>query len=116
MQAYIDHNQRVLRSLGLELRIANIQEWQQSRILKDYVLDFPEFREISFFTSAGRLIATNRAGAASLVIPDEASVGARGVYVSPLTLDDDGLPTTTIAIRVQPAEQEPTWVVGGIAL
>jgi signal transduction histidine kinase len=116
MQAYIDHNQRVLRSLGLELRIANIQEWQQSRILKDYVLDFPEFREISFFTSAGRLIATSRVGAASLGIPDEASVGANGVYVSPLTLDDDGLPTTTIAIRVQPAEQEPTWVVGGIAL
>jgi signal transduction histidine kinase len=116
MQQYIVHNQRVLRSVALELRIAGIEEWQQERLLKDYVLDFPEFREISFFTGAGRLVATSRAGAASLSIPDEASVDSKGLYISPLTLDADGLPTTTIAIRIRPAEQEPAWVVGEIAL
>jgi hypothetical protein len=41
---YIDHNTRVLRSLGLSLRGADLEEWQQTRVLKDYVLDFPEFR------------------------------------------------------------------------
>jgi hypothetical protein len=44
---YMSHNERVLRSVGLEVRTAGLEEWQQSRILKDYVLDFPEFREIS---------------------------------------------------------------------
>ena len=38
------------------------EQWQQTRVLKDYVLDFPEFREITFFTAGGRMIATSRAG------------------------------------------------------
>jgi signal transduction histidine kinase len=116
IQQYVVHNQRVLRSVGLELRTAGIQEWQQSRILKDYVLDFPEFREISFFTGAGRLIATSRASAPTLSIPEAANVGRNGVYISPLTLDADGLPTATIAISIRPADQESAWVVGEIAL
>ena len=41
------------RSIGLELRGIDLQQWQQARVLKDYVLDFPEFREISFFAAAG---------------------------------------------------------------
>jgi signal transduction histidine kinase len=33
-----------------------------------------------------------------------------------LTIDDELLPTTTIAVRVSPSGQEPGWVVGEIAL
>jgi signal transduction histidine kinase len=113
---YIVHNQRVLKSVGLELRTAGLQSWQQSRILKDHVLDFPEFREISFFDSGGRLIATSRLTTATLAVPDAASLGNRDYYIAPLRQDDDGLPTTTIAVRVQPAQQESAWVVGEIAL
>ncbi|HXW08969.1 MAG TPA: sensor histidine kinase [Vicinamibacterales bacterium] len=116
IQQYIVHNQRVLRSVGLELRTAGIAEWQQSRILKDYVLDFPEFREISFFTAAGRLIATSRASQPLLSIPDSARVGRNGVYVSPVTLDTDGLPTATLAIHLRSADREAAWIVGEIAL
>ncbi len=41
---------------------------------------------------------------------------ANGIYIAPLQLDDDGLPRTTIAVRVVPAGQEAGWVVGEIAL
>ena len=41
-------------TVGLVLRGINMEPWQQSRVLKDYVIDFPEFREITFFGSGGR--------------------------------------------------------------
>jgi signal transduction histidine kinase len=113
---YIDHNSRVLRSIGLELRSVDLREWQQTRILADHVLDFPELREITFFAAGGRVLATSRLGDATLSIPEAGRVGADGLYVAPLQMDDDGLPRTTIAVRVMPAGQEPAWVVAEIAL
>ncbi len=113
---YMAHNTRVLRSVGLELRGIDLQPWQQTRVLKDYVLDFPEFREITFFTATGRMVATSRVGDATLTIPDSASVGNDGIYIAPLDLDEDGLPRTTIAVKIAPAGEEPGWVVGEIAL
>lgn len=116
IKQYIVHNQRVLRSIGLELRAAGLEPWQQTRILKDYVLDFPELREISIFHAGGRLIATSRVSGTTLTVPDAAAVGRDGMYIAPLSLDADGLPSTTIAVRVQQANQESGWVVGELTL
>jgi signal transduction histidine kinase len=116
IQLYIDNNIRVLRSVGLELRGVDLQGWQQERVLKDYVLEFPEFREITFFAAGGRVLATSRAGSATLRIPEAANVREDGIYVAPMELDDDSLPRTTIAVRVMPAGREPAWIVGEIAL
>jgi signal transduction histidine kinase len=113
---YIAHNTRVLKSVGLELRGIDLQPWQQSRVLKDYVIDFPEFREITFFAAGGRMIATSRAGDATLSIPEATNVDENGIYIAPLQLDEDTLPRTTISVRVMPAGQEAGWVVGEIAL
>jgi signal transduction histidine kinase len=113
---YIDHNTRVLKSVGLELRGINLEPWQQSRVLKDYVIDFPEFREITFFGAGGRMVATSRAGEATLTVPEAGDVSEAGIFIAPLQLDEDNLPRTTIAIKVMPAGQEAGWVVGEIAL
>ena len=114
---YVENNQRVLRSIALELRTTGLESWQQSRILKDAVLDFPEFRELSMFDAVGR---AHSAPAASALrrspIPDRAKVASRDVYVAPLKQDNDGLPTTTIAVRLEPNDAESGWVVGEIAL
>jgi len=56
---YLRHNTRVLQTVGAELGATGLEPWQQERILKDYVLDFPEFREITVFDPAGRPIATS---------------------------------------------------------
>jgi signal transduction histidine kinase len=113
---YIDHNTRVLKSVGLELGGVGLTPWQQTRVLTDYVIDFKEFREITFFTAAGRVIATSRIGQAKLSVPDATNVGEDGIYIAPLETDDDMLPRTTIAVRIAPVGQEPGWVVGEIAL
>ena len=47
---------------GSSCAASTCKPWQQARVLKDYVLDFPEFREITFFGAGGRVIATSRAG------------------------------------------------------
>jgi signal transduction histidine kinase len=113
---YVEHNTRVLKSVGLQLQGIDLQPWQQSRVLKDYVIDFPEFREITFFTNGGRLVATSRAGDPELSLPEASNVGADGIYIAPLELDEDNLPRTTIAVRIAPTGQEAGWVVGEIAL
>ena len=46
---YMQHNTRVLQSVGSELSATALNNWQQERILKDYVLSFPEIREITLF-------------------------------------------------------------------
>jgi signal transduction histidine kinase len=113
---YIDHNSRVLKSVGLEMRSAKLQEWQQTRILADIVLDFPEFREVTFFAAGGRMMATSRLTEVTVSIPEAGNVGANGIYIAPLQMDEDGLPRTTIAVRVMPEGEEAAWVVAEIDL
>jgi signal transduction histidine kinase len=113
---YIDHNQRVLRALGLQLGAAGLEPWQQARIIKDYALQFQELREISFFTGGGRLIATSRVTGARLTIPDAATVSPQGLAIAPIELDDDSLPTTTLSVRVEPSDRQSAWLVGELAL
>ena len=76
---YIRHDERILRSIGLELRTPGLEPWMQTRILKDFVLDFPEFREISMFNAAGQVLATSRVTHAQLSVPDAAQVTGRDV-------------------------------------
>ncbi len=113
---YIAHNIRVLRSVGVEMRTAGMQNWQRERILKDFVLDFPEFGEITLFNAAGEVIASSRLIAPRVSIPEPGVLDAKGVYVAPVTMDDDLLPSTTIAVRLEPSGGESGWVVGQISL
>ncbi len=112
---YVEHNIRVLRSVGLELRTAGLQNWQRERILKDYVLDFPEFREITLFNATGVAVATSRLLGARASVP-EPSTSVSGIYVAPVRLDDDLLPSTTISVRIASADNESGWVVAEISL
>jgi signal transduction histidine kinase len=113
---YVENNQRVLKSIGLELRTAGLAPWQEDRILKDAVLDFPEFRELSMFDEAGHPLGTSRFDAPTVSIPNAASVGNQSVFVAPLKQDNDALPTTTIAVRLIAADKSSGWVVGELAL
>jgi signal transduction histidine kinase len=116
IRQYIRNNERVLKSIGVELRTPGIEQWQRSRILKDYVLEFPEFREITMFDAGGRVMSTSRFERPNVTVPEASDLSSDGVYVAPLRMDDDGLPTTTIAIRAAEVGQESAWVVGEIAL
>jgi signal transduction histidine kinase len=113
---YLRHNTRVLQSVGSELGATGLEAWQQERILKDYVLDFPEFREITVFDPAGNPVATSALGSTRLAVPEDARRRPDRPYIAPLQVDKDLLPTTTIAVRVQGPQGGTDWIVGEIAL
>jgi signal transduction histidine kinase len=113
---YMRSNTRVLQSIGAELGATGLTAWQQERILKDYVLQFPEFREITVFDPAGVALVSSALGRTRLIVPEPARRAADATYVAPLKVDDDLLPTTTIAARLSTPQRELGWIVGEIAL
>jgi signal transduction histidine kinase len=113
---YFEHNARVLRSIGLELRGTQLEPWQRQQVLNNHVLDFREFREITVFDAAGRLLASSRVTQSKLGIPDSARLQAGEYLVAPPHLDPDLLPTTTLAVPIVGEPEEGGWIVAEISL
>jgi signal transduction histidine kinase len=114
---YLQNNIKVLRALGADLRDTRQELWQQDRILKNYALDFPELREITLFDEAGRAVATSAIGATKVQPPSPTLVGSRDTWISPVTIDDDLLPTTTLSVRLSSIESRSAgWLVGELSL
>ena len=113
---YMRHNARVLQSLGAELGATGLTVWQHERTLKNLVLQFPEFREVTVFDDAGVPLATSAVRPTRLKVPEPARRRPDQPYVAPLQVDADILPTTTIALRLPPSQHESSWVVGEIAV
>jgi signal transduction histidine kinase len=116
LKLYIDNAARILRSVGQELGGTDQALWQQSRILKNLVLEFPEFREISLFDASGRLVATSRVGEPEAIVPSSSGHVTEGVEVAPIFQDDDNLPTTDLALRLSAGAEAGGWLVARISL
>ena len=114
---YLGSNIKILKALGADLRDTNQLTWQQDRILKNYALDFPELREIALFDAAGQVVATSRIGATRLAPPSAALIGSRETWLSPVVIDDDLLPTTTLSVRLRSVNPDTAgWLVGELSL
>jgi signal transduction histidine kinase len=105
---------RVLASLASQLNGVQLQPWQLERVLRNHVIDSAEFREISLFTSGGRVVATSRATAPGLQPPAPEVMKRTRAHIAPPQLDADGLPTTTIAMPV--GNESGQWIVAEISL
>ena len=114
VKLYIDNNARIVRSLGQELSSTSLATWQQTRILTNHVLEFPEFRELSLLDASGRTIATSRLGGSRAKLPAPGDRSTLGVHVADVFLDDDALPTTDLSVRLGGDEQG--WLVGRLSL
>ncbi len=116
VKLYIDNNARILRSAGEELNATSLAPWQQTRILTNHVLEFPEFREISILDASGRTIATSRLGEAHAKLPLQHERSTHGVHVTEVFLDDDALPTTDLALKLKSEDDQAAWLVGRLSL
>ena len=116
LKLYIDNNARILRSTAQEIGGTSLLPWQQSRILKNHVLEFSEFREISVFDSGGQAIATSRLGAPETKVSTASSQSTEGVEIASIFVDDDGLPTTDLSIRLKTGASTTGWLVARISL
>ena len=116
VELYIRSSTRVLQSIGTELNAVALTPWQQERILKDYVIQFPEFREITVFDAARRPVVTSALRTTRLAVPEAAGQRPDRPYLSPIKVDDDLLPTTTIAVGIPQSDGPPRWILGEIAV
>src|SRR5882724_1472074 len=94
IRRYVVTNAELLKALSADLQDTGLDRRQQDQILKNYVLQFREFREITLFDEQGAMIASSRAGKPRVVIPKDATVTISGVAMSPIRVDEDLPPTT----------------------
>jgi signal transduction histidine kinase len=97
---YVQTNIDILQSVAGNLADTNLMQWQQDRILKNAVLDFPEFREITLSDAAGQQIASSRVGT-SKVQPQPGIAFGQNITLSQIAIDDDFLPTAVVTIKIE---------------
>jgi signal transduction histidine kinase len=115
IQQYFDNNGRILASLGQELAGTQLSDWQQLRVLRNYVLEFPEFSEIALFDSSGTRLLSSRATPSELRLPHAAAVADR-MIVTPPQLDEDSLPAANLAVPLVGVSGGRLWIVAEISL
>ncbi|HJR61055.1 MAG TPA: sensor histidine kinase [Vicinamibacterales bacterium] len=113
---YFDNTRRILSSVANQLQGTQLQQWQKQHILRNHALDFPEFRELSLFASSGATVATSRAIAPRLKPPSSALDFKSSSYIAPPQIDQDELPSTTMALPLGTQAVPEGWIVAEISL
>ena len=116
IRRYVTTNAQLLKALAADLQETGLQPWQQERILKNYVLRFREFHEITLFDESGGVVATSRIGAPRLQIPRDPALTVDGVDMSPITIDNDLLPTAVFGVHLTRLSQPAGWLTGEFSL
>jgi signal transduction histidine kinase len=112
---YVTGSVKILKSVAADLQQTGLQPWQQDRILKNYVLEFPEFRELTLVDESGHPTISSRLGKPTVTVPPAGSIKINDVLMSRFSLDNDLLPTAVLAIRLSDA-QNHGWLVGLVSL
>jgi signal transduction histidine kinase len=113
---YVQSNVDILQSVAGNLTNTNLARWQQDRILKTAVLDFPEFREITLYDAAGSQLASSRVGLSKVQFPQSGTNFGSNITLSPIGIDDDFLPTAVVGIKLTQLGQNSGSLVGEISL
>src|SRR5579871_3589689 len=79
IRRYVVTNAELLKALAADLQDTGLTVAQQDQILKNYVLQFREFRELTLFDETGSTIASSRVGKPRVAIPKNAGLALNGV-------------------------------------
>jgi signal transduction histidine kinase len=115
IEQYVISNVRILRAVAADMRQAALASWQQDRILKNYVRDFAEFKELTLLDDQGRAAVSSAVGSPTTTqLPGPDSLPIEGVLISRFSVDDDLLPTAVAAIKLQ--GEDGGWLIGRLHL
>jgi signal transduction histidine kinase len=112
---YILGSVKILRAVAADLERTGLEPWQQDRILKNFVLEFREFKELTLIDENGRTLVSSRLGEPTATVPGSEGVDIEGVLMSRFFLDDDLLPTADVAVRLDRGDGDG-WLVGRLSL
>jgi signal transduction histidine kinase len=116
IRRYVTTNAEILKALAADLQDTGLTPLQQDRILKNYILQFREFREVTLFDEHGSPLATSRVGAARVQIPQNPPFTVSGVKMTAIRVDADLLPTAVFAIHLTRLNQPAGWLVAESSL
>jgi signal transduction histidine kinase len=114
IEIYVTSSVRILNAVAADLQDTNLEPWQQERILRNYVLQFPEFSEMSLVDGRGAPRLTSRLVPAVVPLPGADARVVEGARMSSFSIDDDLLPTAVVA--TQPSTDRGEWLVGRLQL
>ena len=112
---YVTGSVKILKAVAADLQQTGLASWQKDRILKNYVLEFPEFKELTLIDESGRPTITSRLGKPSVTVPGSAVTKIDDVLISKFSVDSDLLPTADLAIRLNDVESTG-WLVARLNL
>jgi len=112
---YIVGSVKILKAVAADLERTRLEPWQQDRILKNFVLQFREFKELTLVDENGRALVSSRLGLPTAAVPGSDGVTIEGVLMSRFSLDDDLLPTADVAVRLDRGDGSG-WLVGRLNL
>ncbi len=112
---YISGSVKILKAVAADLQQTGLEPWQQDRILKNYVLQFPEFRELTLIDESGKSTISSRIGKPTVTVPGSETTKIDGVLMSRFSVDKDLLPTAVLAVAVSDNQQQG-WLVGQVNL
>jgi signal transduction histidine kinase len=112
IEQYLRNSVRILNTVAAQMERTGLVRWQQDRILKNFVLQFGEFTELTLLDEGGRPLVSSRIGQPTTQIPGSGSLTFEGVLVSPFSVDDDLLPNAVVAVR----QSEGGWLIGRLRL
>src|SRR5688572_23889976 len=114
IELYVTGSVKILKAVAADLQQTGLEEWQKDRILKNFVLQFPEFKELTLVDDSGVPTVSSRLVAPTVSVPGSEGLTFEGVLMSRFSVDDDLLPTSIVAVRLR--DQEGGWLVGRLNL
>jgi two-component system, NtrC family, sensor kinase len=112
---YVTGSVKILKAVAADLQQTGLESWQKDRILKNYVLEFPEFKELTLIDESGHPAVTSRLGKTTVTVPPSDSTKIDGTLMSRFSVDNDLLPTSVLAVPVRDSQQQG-WLVGRLNL
>jgi signal transduction histidine kinase len=113
---YVQNDVDILQSVAGNLTETLLERWQQDRILKNALLDFPEFHEITLYDTAGAQLASSRVGQSKIQFPQTGTAFGSSITLSPIEIDGDLLPTAIVGIKLTHIGESAGSLVGEISL
>src|SRR4051812_11128018 len=116
IRRYVVSNAALLKALAADLQNTGLERRQQDQILKNYVLEFHEFRELTLFDETGAPLGSSRVGKPHITVPKDTLPVIEGVRMSPIRVDEDLLPTSIFVIGLTRLNQPAGWLAGEFSL
>jgi signal transduction histidine kinase len=116
IRRYIAGHADILKALAAEMQDTGLTRAQQEQVLRNFVLQFREFRELTLIDPSGATVVSSRVGTARAAVTANAAVSFEGVQMSPIRVDEDLLPTTVFAVQLTRLNQPAGWLAGEFSL